>query len=33
MCLQATTDDDTLAIAACTKNLDQKWILEPVLWK
>ncbi|GAB1860072.1 Polypeptide N-acetylgalactosaminyltransferase [Camponotus japonicus] len=32
MCLQAT-DDDTLVIAACTKNLDQKWILEPVVWK
>ncbi|KAG5326479.1 GALT3 acetylgalactosaminyltransferase, partial [Acromyrmex heyeri] len=33
MCLQATTDDDTLTIAACTKNLDQQWILEPVPWK
>ncbi|KAL0128274.1 hypothetical protein PUN28_003499 [Cardiocondyla obscurior] len=33
MCLQATTDDDTPTIAACTKNLNQQWILEPVPWK
>lgn len=33
MCLQAATDDDTPAIASCTKNLDQQWILKPVSWK
>lgn len=33
MCLQAATDDDTPVIAACTRNLDQQWILEPVPWK
>lgn len=33
MCLQATTENDTLVIAVCTKHPDQQWILEPVLWK
>ncbi|XP_014475304.1 PREDICTED: polypeptide N-acetylgalactosaminyltransferase 1-like [Dinoponera quadriceps] len=32
MCLQVTTDDDTPVIAACTKNVDQQWILESVPW-
>lgn len=32
MCLQSTNDEGPV-IAACTKNVDQKWLLESIPWK
>lgn len=32
MCLQSKNDEGPV-IAACTKNIDQKWLLESIPWK